>query len=77
MKSKAASVYLLHQFHDVLERAFFIRWVLILPLKVPTDLPHNLGLMLVALVLLWAEAGLVGFQPFGVLWWGGGSDIQE
>lgn len=77
VKSAAASDYLLHQLHDVLERVFFICWVLILPLKVPADLPHNLCLLLIALEVLWAEAGLVGFQPFGVLWGGGGVTLRS
>lgn len=58
-------VYLLHQVHDAFKRAFFISRVLLL--KEPTDLPHDFGLLVIALVVLWTEAWLVGFQPFWVL----------
>lgn len=61
-------VYLLHQVHDVLKCAFFFRVFL---LKVATYFCHDLGLLLIAAVVLLAKARLVVFQPFRILWgWG-------
>lgn len=61
-------VYLLHEVHDVLKCAFFFRVFL---LKVATYFCHDLGLLLIAAVVLLAKVGLVVFQPFWILWgWG-------
>lgn len=60
-------VYLLHQVHDAFKRVFFISRVPLLLLKEPTDLPHDFGLLVIALVVLWTEAWLVGLQPLRVL----------
>lgn len=60
-------VYLLHQVHDALKRALFVSYPLFLPLKVVTDVSHDFGLVLIALVVLRAESRLVGIQPLWVL----------
>lgn len=59
--------HLLHQVHDALKRALFVSRPLVLLLKQLTDLSHDFGLLLVALVVLRTQAGLVGLQPLWVL----------
>lgn len=60
-------VYLLHQVHDAFKGAFLITRALLLLLKQPTDVTHDFGLLLIALVILWTEVWLVGVQPLRVL----------
>lgn len=67
VKLTAKSIYLLHEVHDVFKCAFFF-WFLFLHLKVPTYFRHDLGLLFITLVVVWTKAGLVGFQPFRILW---------
>lgn len=71
--SAARGLYLLHQLHDLLKHALLIRGPL-LPLKVLTDVPHDSGLLFVALVVLWAQARLVSIQPLWVL---GGRQLAQ
>lgn len=44
--------YLLHQVHNALKSAFFVFFPGFLPLKLTTNLFHDFGLLLVALVVL-------------------------
>lgn len=60
-------VYLLHQVHDAFKGAFLISSAQLFLLKQPTDVTHDFGLLLIALVVLLTEVWLVGIQPLRVL----------
>lgn len=67
MRKEIVLHHLLHQVHDPLKCALFICCTLSLSLKELTDVSHDFGLLLIALVILWTKARFVGFQPLWVL----------
>lgn len=60
-------VYLLHQVHNAFKGAFLTSRTQLLLLEQPTDVTHDFGLLLIALIILWTEVRLVGVQPLRVL----------